>query len=224
VWGAVFALANAANACQGFPIGFANPLLYEAAATSLASAFNDVSAGNNDFTGSNGGRYPAGPGYDMATGLGSPNVASLVAVMCAHAIQNHAPTISGVSVSGLRSGRPKLQFTATQGQNASALKRLVIQLPKALRFSRKLRHITVIGPRRNRALFHASLRHGILTIILNNSKNQVKVTISYDTLTATRREVTAARRRRAGKLRISVGLTDAASRKAQLAASVKPRN
>ena len=148
---------------------------------------------------------------------------ALVAAMCAHAVQVRSPTISGVSVSSLRRARPKLQFTAVQGQNAPALKRLVVRLPNGLRFGKKLKHITVIGPRGNRALYRASLRSGLLTITLNNSKSQVGVTISYDTLTATRREVTAARRRRAGKLRINVGLADAASRMTQLAASVKPR-
>jgi hypothetical protein len=132
--------------------------------------------------------------------------------------------MSGVSVSGVRSALPKLQFTAAQGQGAPALKRIVVQLPNGLRFGRKLRHITVIGPHGHRALFRASLRRGALTITLNNSKSQVRVTISYNTLTATRREVTAARRRRAGKLRIGVVLSDATSRTTQLAASVKPKN
>ena len=153
LWGALFALANASSACQGLRIGFANPLLYNAAATSYGSAFNDISVGNNDFSGTNAGRYPASSGYDMSTGLGSPNAGALVAAMCAHAVQVRSPTISGVSVSSLRRARPKLQFTAVQGQNAPALKRLVVRLPNGLRFAKKLKHITVIGPRGNRA-FH----------------------------------------------------------------------
>ena len=175
-------------------------------------------------SGTNAGRYPASSGYDMSTGLGSPNAGALVAAMCAHAVQVRSPTISGVSVSSLRRARPKLQFTAVQGQNAPALKRLVVRLPNGLRFAKKLKHITVIGPRGNRALYRASLRSGLLTITLNNSKSQVKVTISYDTLTATKRLVTAARRRRAGKLKISVAATDTVSHSTQLAAAVYTRS
>jgi subtilase family serine protease len=51
--------------------GFLNPLLYAAAATGTTS-FNDITVGNNDYTGTNGGLYPATKGYDMASGLGSP--------------------------------------------------------------------------------------------------------------------------------------------------------
>jgi hypothetical protein len=224
LWGAVFALANASSACQGVRVGFANPLLYAAAAASYGTAFNDVTAGNNDFTGTNGGRYPAVPGYDMATGLGSPNAASLVAALCVHAVQIRAPTISGVSVTGVRRARPQLQFTAKAGQNAPALKRVAIRLPSALRFARKPKRITVIGPNGHRALFSSSLRGGVLTITLNNSKSQIRVTISYAAITATRREVAAARRGRPGKLPITVTVSDAAFRPTPLKAVVKPRS
>ena len=227
LWGAVFALANASSTCQGLRIGFANPLLYNAAATSYGSAFNDISVGNNDFTGNNAGRYPAGAGYDMATGLGSPNAAALAGTMCAHALQTRVvrpPTISGVALSGVGRARPQLQLTVTAGQNAPAVKRLAIRLPGALRFARKPRAITVIGPNRHRAAFGWSLRRGVLTLTLKNSKSQIKVTIGYAALTATSREVSAARRRRAGKLRFSFTVSDAKWHPTGLTASVKPRS
>jgi subtilase family serine protease len=227
LWGAVFALANASSVCQGLRIGFANPLLYNAAATSYSSAFNDVLVGNNDFTGTNAGRYPAGAGYDMATGLGTPNAAGLVGAMCVHAVQTRVvrpPTISAVSLSGVRRARPRLQLTVTAGQNAPAVKRLAIRLPSGLRFARKPRAMTVIGPNRHRALFSWSLRRGVLTITLKNSKSQIRVTIGYAALTATSREVTAARRRRAGKLRFSFTVSDAKWHPTALTASLKPRN
>ena len=47
--------------------------------------------GNNDFTGTNGGRYAAGPGYDPATGLGTPNAASLAGALCANTIRIATP-------------------------------------------------------------------------------------------------------------------------------------
>lgn len=227
LWGAVFALANASSVCQGLRIGFANPLLYNAAATSYASAFNDISVGNNDFTGTNAGKYPAGGRYDMSTGLGSPNAAALTGAMCVHAVQARVarpPTISAVSLSGVRRARPKLQLTVTAGQNAPAVKRLAIRLPSTLRFGRKPRAITVIGPNRHRALFSWSLRRGVLTITLKSSKSQIKVTLNYAAITATAREITAARRRRAGKLRINFTVSDARWHPTALTTSVKPRN
>jgi subtilase family serine protease len=85
-WAALIALANASGRCGGIPIGFANPALYDAAATAYSTDFNDITSGNNDMTGLNGGLYPAGAGYDMATGLGSPNGTALVPSLCSDAI------------------------------------------------------------------------------------------------------------------------------------------
>jgi kumamolisin len=53
------------------PVGFFNPILYRLANSSVPfRPFNDVTQGGNDF-------YPATPGYDMVTGLGSPDVFNL---------------------------------------------------------------------------------------------------------------------------------------------------
>jgi subtilase family serine protease len=227
LWGAVFALANASSVCQGLRIGFANPLLYNAAATSYGNAFNDITVGNNDFTGTHAGRYPAGVRYDMSTGLGSPNAATLAGAMCLRAVQTRAarpPTISAVSLSGMRRARPKLQFTVTAGQNAPAVKRLAIRLPRTLHFGRKPRAMTVTGPNRHRAAFSWSLRGGVLTITLKSSKSQIKVTLNYAAITATAREITAARRGRPGKLRFSFTVSDARWHPTALATSLKPRN
>jgi subtilase family serine protease len=72
IWGSLFALANASPACASKRIGFANPALYAiAGGAGYAGAFTDVTQGNNDL-GYQNGLYPAGPGYDLATGLGTP--------------------------------------------------------------------------------------------------------------------------------------------------------
>jgi hypothetical protein len=224
LWAAVFALANASSACQGLRVGFANPLLYEAAAASYGGAFNDVATGNNDFTGTNGGRFPAVLGYDMATGLGSPNATSLVAALCAQAIQIRAPAISGVSLTGIRRAQPQLQFTASAGQNAPALKRVAIRLPTALRFARQPKRLTVIGPNGHGATFSSGLRGGVLTITVKNSKSRIRVTIGYPAITVTPREVSAARRGRSGKLRITVTVSDARWHPTPMTATVNPRS
>jgi subtilase family serine protease len=112
-WAALIALANASGRCGGVPIGFANPGLYDAAASAYSTDFNDVISGNNDMTGLNGGLYPAGGGYDMATGLGSPNAAALVQSLCADAISLPNP---GTQFSTIRKAVSlQLKATATRG-------------------------------------------------------------------------------------------------------------
>jgi hypothetical protein len=75
--------------------------LYRAAASADGTDFNDVSSGNNDFTGTGGGRYAAGPGYDMASGLGTPNGTALARTLCAASIRltNPGPRLSTVRTS-----------------------------------------------------------------------------------------------------------------------------
>jgi subtilase family serine protease len=87
LWASLIALSNASEACTGKNIGFANPILY-AAADFDPSSFNDVTTGDNDLTGLNGGSYPALAGYDMATGLGTPNGTALPGLLCAGASTN----------------------------------------------------------------------------------------------------------------------------------------
>jgi subtilase family serine protease len=121
LWAALIADANSSSACNGTPIGFANPVLYGSAASGYSQYFNDITFGNNDVLGTNGGLYPAGPGYDMASGLGTPNAAALAVNLCAPAIgvSNPGPQTSMLhSTATLQiaasdsSGRP-LTFSAT---------------------------------------------------------------------------------------------------------------
>ena len=80
-WAALLALINASSSCTSVSstthgVGFAAPLLYRVAAnhTDYASGFNDVTLGNNDVFNVTNGHYAAGKGYDLATGLGSPQL------------------------------------------------------------------------------------------------------------------------------------------------------
>ena len=88
---AMFALADSSPGCASGPIGNALPGLYRAAGSGYAADFNDIQNGNNDFTGTNGGQYAARPGYDEASGLGSPNAASLISALCADSLHLSAP-------------------------------------------------------------------------------------------------------------------------------------
>jgi subtilase family serine protease len=82
VWAALLAVVNASSACHSSRIGFANPALYRAGSSAYGSTFNDVTSGNNDLTATNGGLYPAGPGFDMASGLGTPVAGGLTSSLC----------------------------------------------------------------------------------------------------------------------------------------------
>jgi kumamolisin len=69
VWAGICALLNEARASAGNPpLPFLNPLLYPLIGT---AAFRDIVAGTN-------GAFFAGPGYDMVTGIGVPNVKELI--------------------------------------------------------------------------------------------------------------------------------------------------
>jgi kumamolisin len=72
IWAGLAALSNDMYQVSGTqPLGDLNPLLYEVAKGSTAPSFRDVSLGGNAVV--PGGRE----GYDMVTGLGSPNVENL---------------------------------------------------------------------------------------------------------------------------------------------------
>jgi hypothetical protein len=122
VWAALIALADSSGlpgcsspAAAATRLGFLNPLLYEVAAgDDHADAFDDITVGDNSgyFGATNpygsypSGPYPATPGYDMASGLGTPiatdgSSPGLVAQLCtANATQlSGAPAVSGLGVS-----------------------------------------------------------------------------------------------------------------------------
>ncbi len=88
-WAAIFALANQARALEGHDsLGVANATLYKLGERQMRSpehgdgelaVFHDIVAGNNALDSTVG--FAAGPGYDLATGWGTPDVANLVAAL-----------------------------------------------------------------------------------------------------------------------------------------------
>ena len=74
--------AVAAQSCSVATFGFLNPLLY--AMGRHGGDFVDVTSGNNAIAQSTWAahEYVAGPGYDMASGLGSPNPATFLPALC----------------------------------------------------------------------------------------------------------------------------------------------
>jgi hypothetical protein len=112
LWGALSALSD--QGCAS-PIGQVDPKLYAIG----ESGFSDISSGNNDFTASHGGTYPAGVGYDLATGLGSPNAPALLKGL---QLSAGCPSISAVSPSsGPISGGTKVTISGSDLAGASAV-------------------------------------------------------------------------------------------------------
>src|ERR1051326_981578 len=72
VWAGFCALMNEARSKAGKHfLPFLNPLIYPLLGT---ANFRDVTSGNN-------GAFTAGPGYDMVTGIGVPNIKKLIAAL-----------------------------------------------------------------------------------------------------------------------------------------------
>ena len=73
-WAGIMALVNQARAQGGKSgIGVPNTMLY-----AHSGDFHDITVGNNTLAGAPVAGFSAGPGYDLATGLGTPNVANLI--------------------------------------------------------------------------------------------------------------------------------------------------
>jgi subtilase family serine protease len=83
-WGAIVALTNELRASrQRDSIGQLNPSLYAIAGDpgKYSRDFHDITTGNNseiDLTDVRNQGFDAGPGYDLPTGLGTPDVANLI--------------------------------------------------------------------------------------------------------------------------------------------------
>jgi kumamolisin len=72
VWAGFCALINEARGAAGkLPLPFLNPLIYPLMGS---ACFRDIQTGSN-------GAFNAGPGYDMVTGIGVPNVKALIATL-----------------------------------------------------------------------------------------------------------------------------------------------
>jgi kumamolisin len=73
MWAGYLALANEQNVTNGNPLlGFINPTLYTLySSSSYTTDFHDITSGSN-------GSFTATVGYDLVTGIGSPNGANLI--------------------------------------------------------------------------------------------------------------------------------------------------
>jgi hypothetical protein len=116
MWAGMLADVNASPTCKSNPatasgVGFVSPLLYSVAAnpTAYKASFNDITQGNNDAFG-DANLFQSGTGYDMASGLGTPeltqpgNQAGLAFYLCSQAPAVTRPTVTDLNpASGLTS-------------------------------------------------------------------------------------------------------------------------
>jgi hypothetical protein len=141
LWASLAVQINAVFEDQGLPaLGYMNDLLYTAAVIDPAS-FNDVTIGNNTSSFTYGGPYQtlgpdgspidvtptgfgysAGPGYDLASGLGTPNGLLLARTLTtiAHAETSYVdvPGVVASGAGGWTSGADQtLQFQTIAGSN-----------------------------------------------------------------------------------------------------------
>jgi hypothetical protein len=126
IWAAMLAEINDSTSCTGHVstahgVGFASPLLYEVAnnPTTYARSFNDIKSGNNDIFSIFGGQYAAGTGYDLSSGLGSPNLSGpssngLASTLCADAQEDATSSVTSLSPSsGSVTGGTSVTITGT---------------------------------------------------------------------------------------------------------------
>ena len=105
LWAALAALADSGCSLVN-QVGELNTKLYPlASGSSGSSVLSPIVSGNNDLTGTNGGRWAAGRGFNLATGWGTPVADALVAALQP---PSGCPVVSGLSAtSGLaRGGSP----------------------------------------------------------------------------------------------------------------------
>jgi hypothetical protein len=102
LWAGFIALVNEQAAQSGQPpVGFLNPALYAIAASGNSNAFHDIVYGDNTSPGSPN-LFPAVPGYDLCTGLGTPNGSALINALATPAFLGVSPQF--VSAGGLVGG------------------------------------------------------------------------------------------------------------------------
>ena len=98
LWAGFTALVNQQSvAASGTTVGFLNPALYAVArGSNYINCFHDVTTGNNIGANTPGLFYAVG-GYDLCTGLGTPNGVNLINALAPS--PNTTPLITGVAAS-----------------------------------------------------------------------------------------------------------------------------
>ena len=112
LWAGFTALVNQQAISNGqAPVGFLNPAIYAIAASgNYTSCFHDITTGNNTWSGSPNLFY-AVSGYDLCTGLGTPNGVNLINALAVGGSSSFThisppPPPYGTALSALNGGSP----------------------------------------------------------------------------------------------------------------------
>jgi subtilase family serine protease len=107
MWAGYLALANQQAASNGVAIGFINPILYPAAeGSSYGTYFHDIKSGSC-------GTYSAATGFDLCTGLGSPNTTGIINLLAGSSTPSFTLSASPSSVSVTQGGSGGSTITVT---------------------------------------------------------------------------------------------------------------
>jgi len=109
LWAGFMALVNQQAVAQSKPaIGFINPAIYAlASGPDYTNLFHDITTGNNFWPGSPN-LFRAVQGYDLCTGLGTPNGPALIAALVGNTSLHVSPPPApyGSTMSALNGGNP----------------------------------------------------------------------------------------------------------------------
>lgn len=107
MWAGYLALANQQAAANGDTIGFINPIIYPAAeGSSYSTYFHDITSGSC-------GTFSAATGFDLCTGLGSPNTTGLINLLAGSSTPSFTLSASPSSVTVTQGGSGTSTITVT---------------------------------------------------------------------------------------------------------------
>ena len=107
MWAGYLALANQQAAANGDTIGFINPTIYPAAeGSSSGTYFHDIASGSC-------GTFSSATGFDLCTGLGSPNTSGLINLLAGSSTPSFTLSASPSSVTITQGGSGTSTITVT---------------------------------------------------------------------------------------------------------------
>jgi kumamolisin len=112
LWAGLIAVANQQ---LGKPVGFINPAIYAAKA---ASAFNDITQGNN-------GAFSAGPGWDACSGQGTPIASKLIPLLAPAGVTINAAAAKAAKKAGKKAGIKTAKKSAKKAAGKKTAKKKV---------------------------------------------------------------------------------------------------
>ena len=125
------------------------------------------------------------------------------------------PTASDVLLLRIATANPQIAFTLTAGAHAHPIKSIVVELPRGISFTHKLKRldggIIVNRPHAKRLKFTAKISDRELTTTLASTATALRVRIASPAITVSRRLVHNIRHARVKKLSFLVKVTDSAN-------------